>query len=389
MLDFRAKYKMNKVKIIDPPFSSPVVDLVVSLNNLRDKALYGSTPPDIFFQIKHIFHWVESLESARIEGNHTTLADYVIERLNDQTSLDDHILEINNIQKAMEFIESYLNVSDNKAPIDRILISELHKLVVTNLKREGDKTPGEYRKCAVKIIGSGHCPPDYIFVSDHMEELINFINSDDKPKYDLLKIAIAHHQFTWIHPFSNGNGRTVRLLTYAMLIKQGFNVAVGRILNPTAIFCNDRDKYNEMLALADTRTEKGILTWCEYVLSGLKTEIEKIDQLLVYDKLKRDILFPALTECFETKKIITKEQYEWLKLAIECELVKANDFKKITPSNDPKSTTRKINKLREMKLIKSETESARKYRIDLLSNRDFISSIIQQLRAHNFVPQNL
>jgi len=34
----------------------------------------------------------------------------------------------------------------------------------------------------------------------------------------------------------------VRLLTYALLMKYGFNVNTGgRVLNPTAVFCNDRD----------------------------------------------------------------------------------------------------------------------------------------------------
>jgi Fic family protein len=37
------------------------------------------------------------------------------------------------------------------------------------------------------------------------------------PKYDLMKVALARHRFAWLHPFSNGNGRVVRLLTYAML----------------------------------------------------------------------------------------------------------------------------------------------------------------------------
>ena len=40
--------------------------------------------------------------------------------------------------------------------------------------------------------------------------------------FDLIKVAIAHHRFVWIHPFGNGNGRVVRLLTYALLIKYGF-----------------------------------------------------------------------------------------------------------------------------------------------------------------------
>ena len=71
-----------------------------------------------------------------------------------------------------------------------------------------------------------------------MNELFDFINQDSGAKFDLLKTAIAHHRFVWIHPFGNGDGRTVRLFTYAMLIKLGFNVNVGRIINPTAVLCN-------------------------------------------------------------------------------------------------------------------------------------------------------
>jgi Fic family protein len=36
-----------------------------------------------------------------------------------------------------------------------------------------------------------------------MEEMINFINNSDDNKYDLIKVALAHHRFVWIHPFDN------------------------------------------------------------------------------------------------------------------------------------------------------------------------------------------
>ena len=50
-------------------------------------------------------------------------------------------------------------------------------------------------------------------VEDYMNELLDFVNKEDAKKFDLLKAAIAHHRFVWIHPFGNGNGRTVRLFT--------------------------------------------------------------------------------------------------------------------------------------------------------------------------------
>lgn len=73
------------------------------------------------------------------------------------------------------------------------------------------------------------------------------VNNESHPdKYDLMKVALAHHRFGWVHPFGNGNGRVVRLLTYAQLIQYDFSMAtVGRVINPTAVFCNDRDKYYE------------------------------------------------------------------------------------------------------------------------------------------------
>ncbi len=192
-------------------------------------------------------------------------------------------MEISNIEKCMSFIDD--NVG--QAPINRLFLSELHRLVVKNLTEEGSGSPGEYRRKNIIIAGADHVPPDFCQIDLYMQELFDFIRQDVSPKYDLIKTALVHHRFVWIHPFDNGNGRTVRLLTYAMLINQGFNVDKGRIINPTAVFCSDRNKYYKALNQADIDGEYGLLAWCEYVLKGLKQEIEKIDHLLDYGYLKK------------------------------------------------------------------------------------------------------
>src|SRR5690606_37483009 len=177
-------------------------------------------------------------------------------------------------------------------------IRELHELTVAELVREGDRTPGAYRSGQVMIAQSAHLPPEPSAVPAYMEELVRFINRSDPQKYDLMKVAIAHHRFGWIHPFSNGNGRVVRLLTYALLLKYGFNVgAANRLLNPTAVFCTDREKYYEMLGLADTGTPAALEKWCVYVLSGVLTEMKKVDQLLDYKYLREKFLVrPSLSQ---------------------------------------------------------------------------------------------
>jgi len=222
------------LRLIEPSFSSPLTDLIIELDYLRKKQLGGSTHPKVFFQLKHIFHTLESIGSARIEGNNTTIAEYIETKLSENSKVPPSIKEIQNIENAMVFIEE----NANNYPINRAFISEIHKIVVADMPPppdgEGDTNPGEYRKINLIINKSSHMPPDWLKVEDYMNELIEFISQEHSPKYHLLKAAISHHRFVWIHPFGNGNGRTVRLFTHAMLIKAGFNVHTGRIINPTA-----------------------------------------------------------------------------------------------------------------------------------------------------------
>ncbi|MFN6086680.1 MAG: Fic family protein [Fluviicola sp.] len=372
------------MKLIEPSFNSSLTDLIIELDFLRKKQLVGSTHPNVFFQLKHIFHTLESIGSARIEGNNTTIAEYIETKISDNQKVPSSIKEIQNIEKAMAFIEE--NVKDY--PINRVFLSEMHKMIVEDLlpppEGEGDGTPGEYRKVNLKINQSTHLPPDWLKVDDYMNELLDFINTTDSPKYDLLKAAIAHHRFVWIHPFGNGNGRTVRLFTYAMLVKTGFNVNVGRIINPTAVFCSNRNDYYTNLSEADKGTNEGILIWTEYVLKGLKEEIEKIDRLLDYDFLRKEILIPTITYSLE-RKYITDVEAKILKKAIELQVIQANDVKEFFKGKADSEVSRQIRKLIEKKMLIPEKAGARSY-ILRFDNSYLLRSVIKSLGEKGFLP---
>lgn len=380
----KPEFKHYKLELIQPKFDSSLTDLIIDLDYLRKKPLEGTTHANLFFQLKEIFHLLESLGSARIEGNNTTLAEYIETKIENNKDISSEIKEIQNIECTMEFVEK--TIKDYS--LDRAFFSEMHQMIVKDLplppKGEGDPTPGDYRKTNLTILKSNHIPPEHLKVTEYMDELLKFINKEDNPKYDLLKVAIAHHRFVWIHPFRNGNGRTVRMLTYAMLIKSGFNVNVGRILNPTAVFCSNRDNYYKFLEMADKGGVKGLLVWCEYVLKGLKDEIEKIDKLLDYNFLKKEILEPSLDDALE-KKYITPLEFKILQKAVELQVIKAGDLKAIFIDKANTEISRQIRRLIDKKMLHSEEQGSRKYIISF-NNSYLLRSVMYLLEKKGFLP---
>ena len=379
-----ATFNHFDLKLIEPDFGSSLTDLIIELDYLRKKQLGGSTHPKVFFQLKNIFHKLESIGSARIEGNNTTIAEYMETNLSDRKQFSEGIKEIQNIEKSMAFVEE--TIVDY--PISRALISEMHKMIVDELmpppQGEGDSTPGQFRQVNLEISKSTHKPPEWLKVNEYMEELLDFVNREDSPKYDLLKTAIAHHRFVWIHPFRNGNGRTVRLFTYAMLVKAGFNVNVGRIINPTAVFCSNRNDYYSYLSAADNGTRAGMLSWIEYVLKGLKEEIEKIDKLSDYEFLRKEILMPSINLSLE-RKYITDLEAKVLKRAVDLQVISAADVKSIFPGKVDSEVSRQIKKLIDQKMLTQEKEGGRKY-ILRFDNSYLLRSIIQLLGDKGFLP---
>lgn len=389
------RFVHHELRLLNPSFSSPLLDVLTDLEHLRRLELRGSTPSPIFTELKQVFHLLESLASARIEGNHTTLADYVDTKVSeaalssDTNGREDQLHEIDNIDAAMDAVESALGPGDT---IDDVLLRGLHARTVAGLVREGDRHPGAYRTGEVRIAQSTHLPPPAVRVPEYMSELVGFINHVDPPKYDLMKVALAHHRFAWIHPFGNGNGRVVRLLTYAMLRKYGFRVSlqdgsVGRLLNPAAVFCADRDRYYAMLSEADAGNDAGLETWCTYVLAGVRDELQKVDRLADYTYLKAHVLLPALAHAAE-RRLVTPDEAAILTKAVTAGIIKAGDLDAVVPGLSTHQRTYQIRKLVDARMLRPIHPNARQYTIGF-SHNVLLRGVISALTAQGFIPAAL
>ncbi|MBA3486219.1 MAG: Fic family protein, partial [Lysobacter sp.] len=290
---------------------------------------------------------------------------------------------------AMDAVEAAVEPG---ADITGHLLRGLHATTVAGLSREGDRTPGAYRGGPVRIAQSDHLPPEAVQVPQYVDELVAFINRPDPPKYDLMKVALAHHRFAWIHPFSNGNGRVVRLLTYALLLKYGFRVSMqqgqaGRLLNPAAVFCADRARYYAMLADADAGTDAGLEAWCTYVLAGVRDELNKVDRLADYRYLQARILLPAVAHARE-RQLITAQEAAVLAATIKAGVVKAGDLEEVLPGLTAHQRTYQIRKLVEGGMLQPIRPNARQYSIGFSHNL-LLRGVVRALTEEGFIPPAL
>ncbi len=107
-------------------------------------------------------------------------------------------------------------------------------------------------------------------VRAHMAALERFINDDDISDLDpLVKMAIIHHQFESIHPFSDGNGRVGRIINMLYLTHTGL-LDVPVLYLSRWITGRKGDYYRLLQAVRDTcGSADAWEAWLLYMIRGV------------------------------------------------------------------------------------------------------------------------
>jgi Fic family protein len=164
-------------------------------------------------------------------------------------SLREHF-ETHNHDKAIDYLYRIVNDDYGLRSID---ILSIHSLVLRSIEED---FAGRIRNGGVRISGANFVPPNANKVSDFLDELIDFVNTNPLGLNDIELATVFHHKLVWIHPFFDGNGRTVRLAMNLLLMRCGFP--------PAIILKNDRTKYYEALNQANNgKYQKLMLLMCQ------------------------------------------------------------------------------------------------------------------------------
>lgn len=208
----------------------------------KQKRLAAARPlPSVALQkIKESLSIEWTYNSNSIEGNSLTLRETQMVLQEGITvkgkSLREHF-EAFNHEKAIDYVYQLVDKQHQLTASD---VLSVHGLVLRSIE---DEFAGRLRTGGVRIVGANFVPPNARKVPDLVDELTAFTNSNPLAANTIILATLFHHKFVWIHPFFDGNGRTVRLLMNLLLMRQGFP--------PAIILKNDRKKYYAALNSAN------------------------------------------------------------------------------------------------------------------------------------------
>lgn len=196
-------------------------------------------------------------------------------------SLREHF-EAKNHERAINLL--YKLVDDQKIISIHEVLS-LHGLVLNSIEEE---FAGRLRNGGVRISGANFVPPNALNVSGLLDDLFTFVETNPL-NLNIIELAtVFHHRFVWIHPFFDGNGRTVRLAMNLLLMKQGFPPAIiltnDRIKYYTALNDANKGRYGKLMLLMAQALERSLNIYLN-ALPGNTLEYTEISNLVEEENL--------------------------------------------------------------------------------------------------------
>lgn len=220
------------------------LQLVTKLKEELDQ--HRPLPQEALKNLREIYRVEWTYNSNAIEGNTLTLLETKIVIEEGLTiggkQLREHF-EVINHKEAITFVEELV---ERDEPLTESVLKQIHYLILKNID---NSNAGVYRKVNVGISGSKHQPPHFLAVPDEMRGLFEWYDQNKDRLHPVELAALFHFKFVYIHPFSDGNGRTARLLMNLLLMKHGYPPAIVKA-EPMS-----RIRYYETLEMASVNAE--------------------------------------------------------------------------------------------------------------------------------------
>ena len=287
-------------------YRTVLTDLALDLA-VRSAGLRKSLPEGLLVALSKLVRAVNCYYSNLIEGHDTHPVD--IERaLKNDYSADSAKRNLQLEAKAHISVQQWIDEGglvahavsmDGICEIHRrfgeLLPEALLQVTDTDTGERVRLVPGELRNKDVVVgqhiaISPGALPR---FLK-RFEEVYSSLGKTDT----ILAAAAAHHRLLWIHPFLDGNGRVVRLMSYAMLLETLDTNGIWSIARGLARNVAD---YKAYLADCDMRrrndldgrgnlSEEALVRFTEFFLTTCIDQVSFMEEIVQPNRLRDRIL---------------------------------------------------------------------------------------------------
>lgn len=234
------KAKASKLKEVDLVKNEDLEEIEATKLHFRQKflKLNKQTQKDLFEYYLIRF----AVNSTAIEGNTITLQEATKLFLQEKVPKNKtprEVFDLTNTKKV------FYELLESKKDLSIPLIIEIHDKLLDNI----DERKG-IRDHDIHIYGQPFKPSPSRYVETDLKLLLEWYKNNRKLLHPVVLATTFHHKFEQIHPFSDGNGRTGRMIMNHILMLEKYP--------PIVIDKKERSKYLEVMSKADTATKKNL-----------------------------------------------------------------------------------------------------------------------------------
>ena len=169
-----------------------------------------------------------------------------------------------------------------RPPITPAFIAGLNARVLQGLPLEEHVVPGSLRPYSVGVADYRGAPPSDVpelmrklcaWLEEPWISSVKWLADQDRECLEgLLKAVAGHLYIAWIHPFGDGNGRTARLLEFAILVSAGVPLPAAHLLSNH--YNETRSEYYRHLRYA-SKSGGDVAQFCAYAVRGFVDQLQE------------------------------------------------------------------------------------------------------------------
>lgn len=238
----------------------------------------------------------------------------------------------------------------HKATVDKIVVPEKVGVIRTTEVVIKEESTG-------RVIFS---PPRANEVPFLLEDFFAWLNDIGASEiHPIIRAGIAHYILVTIHPFVEGNGRTVRAFASLILMREGYNIK--KFFSLEEHFDADPGAYYEAIGVVDRQSQnigaRDITPWLEYFTEALAIELEKIKQ-----KVRKLSVDSRLKVKFGEQVSLSERQMRLIEYISDQGAGGMGELKKVLPMVSEDTILRELRDLLEKGILKKEgSTKASKY----------------------------